>query len=151
MSSSTTFQQTLDSIKTSLPLQVQPYLTHTNLQSFLRIVVIIATYLLFRPHLESIFRKITGTPDKRQEEIKARLEFLQRQKEKSEAMAMFGGKIPVLNKEGKVLKLVTPEEAEMLKAQGAAVDGPSPRSTNSPGGAGAGAGKGKKGKSKKKA
>ncbi|KAL6251673.1 hypothetical protein RBB50_001883 [Rhinocladiella similis] len=149
--SSTTFQQTLDSITSSLPPQVQAYLTRANLQSILRIVVIIATYILFRPHLESLFRKITGTPDKRQEEIKARLEFLRQQKEKAEAPAMFSGKIPVLNKEGKILKLVTPEEAETLKKRGAAVDDPTSTSTSSPNGAGGG--KGKKGRTttKKKA
>ncbi|KIW12837.1 hypothetical protein PV08_08024 [Exophiala spinifera] len=150
----------VDSAASSLPPQAQAYLTRTNLQSFLRIVVIVATYLLFRPHLETLFRKITGTPDKRQEEIKARIEFLQQQQQQ-EAAAMFGGKIPVLNKEGKILKLVTPEEAETLKRQGAAVDGPTGStgtgtgtgtSANGPTSAGGNGGKPKKkAKTKKKA
>jgi hypothetical protein len=80
---------------------------------------------LFRPHLESLFRKITNTPDKRQEEIKARLEFLQQQKDGTTGNPnpnnlslgpnTFGGKIPLVNREGKIVKLLTPEEAEAMK------------------------------------
>jgi hypothetical protein len=117
----------LSSLHSSLPPLLQSYLTRPALQTLLRSIIILSTYLLFRPHLESLFRKITKTPDKRQEEIKARLEFLQQQKDGitgnpkpnpnnlSLGPNTFGGKIPLVNREGKIVKLLTPEEAEAMK------------------------------------
>jgi hypothetical protein len=67
-----------------LPASVQPYVTRDHVQTALRVVVIVATYLLFRPHLESLFRVMTGRKDPRQEEIQARLAFLNRQKQEFE-------------------------------------------------------------------
>ncbi len=113
----------LSDLHSSLPPALQAYFTRSNVQSLLRAIIILSTYLLFRPHLESLFRKITGTPDKRQEEIKARLEFLKQQKDGNPNPqpnldpAMFGGKIPLVNREGKIVKLLTPEEAEAMKKQ----------------------------------
>ncbi|KAK7905468.1 hypothetical protein LTR67_000190 [Exophiala xenobiotica] len=119
----------LSSLHSSLPPLLQSYLTRPALQTLLRSIIILSTYLLFRPHLESLFRKITKTPDKTQEEIKARLEFLQQQKDGitgnpkpnpnpnnlSLGPNTFGGKIPLVNREGKIVKLLTPEEAEAMK------------------------------------
>ncbi|KIV87201.1 hypothetical protein PV11_02763 [Exophiala sideris] len=108
-----------DTFQSHLPPQLQPYFTRSNLQTLLRIIVIISTFLLFQPQLDRLLRKIAGRPDPRQAEIDARLEFLKQQKEGGVIggmpMPSFGGKIPVVNKEGKVVKLISPEEAEALK------------------------------------
>ncbi|KIW63954.1 hypothetical protein PV04_08915 [Phialophora macrospora] len=71
----------LDSVHDALPPYLQAYFTRQNIQLLLRVVVIISTYTLFRPHLESLFRKATGTPDRREEEIKARMAALKQQRE----------------------------------------------------------------------
>ena len=65
----------------SLTVTLDPYMTRSNAQYMLRIVVIISTYLLFRPHLEALFRKASNTPDARQVELENRLQFLREVKE----------------------------------------------------------------------
>ena len=111
-----------DTFQSHLPPQLQPYFTRTNLQTILRVIVIISTFLLFQPQLDRLLRKVTGKPDPRQAEIDARLEFLKQQKEGGVLGGMpsasLGGKVPVVNKEGKIVKLITPEQAGALnKAQ----------------------------------
>ena len=106
----------LDAVRDSLPPQVQVYFTRQNLQLLLRVIIIIASYTLFRPYLESLFRKVTGTPDQREEEIKARMEFLKQQREG-------GGAVPprsvgVVGKDGKVYKVPKTKKAEEPVAQG---------------------------------
>jgi Protein trafficking PGA2 len=44
-----------------------------NLYNFLRLVMIVTTYLLFRPYLEQLFRKMSGAPNARQEQLRARV------------------------------------------------------------------------------
>ncbi|EXJ84687.1 hypothetical protein A1O3_05357 [Capronia epimyces CBS 606.96] len=107
-------------LHSQLPPHVQPYLTRENLQSFLRLVVLLATYLLFRPHLESLMRKISGKPDPRQAEIEARLAFLKKQREGTVATTVVmpgtqpgdGAKrnTQVVARDGKIVGLVKPEE-----------------------------------------
>lgn len=96
-------------IQSSLPPQLAPYFTRANLQSILRLVVIISTYILFRPHVDRLIRKAYGTPDPRQDEIDARVEFL---KQQQQGMTSVGGKVPIVNKDGKIVKLINPEEAK---------------------------------------
>lgn len=48
-------------------------ITRENLQDLLRLIMVIATYLLFRPYLEQIFRRISGTPDRQQSQLQARV------------------------------------------------------------------------------
>ncbi|KAL2444017.1 hypothetical protein ABEF95_014748 [Exophiala dermatitidis] len=71
-------------IQSTLPQELQPYFTRDNLQSFLRFIVIVLTYLLFRPHLETLIAKVSGRPDPRRAEVEARLEVLRKQKEQQE-------------------------------------------------------------------
>lgn len=98
----------------AIPPSVQPFVTRQNLQNILRIVVIIATYLLFRPHLETLFRKASGFPDPRQAEIQARLEALQTgekitpQTGRPKGVAGVG----MVGSGGRVVKLVIPEGEE---------------------------------------
>lgn len=54
-----------------------PYMTRDNLQFGMRIVVVLLTFLLFRPHLESLYRTLTNNPDPRTVELQNRLRFLQ--------------------------------------------------------------------------
>ncbi|EXJ94393.1 hypothetical protein A1O1_02787 [Capronia coronata CBS 617.96] len=127
-------------IKSHLPPQFQPYLTHDNLQSFLRFIIVIAAYLLFRPHLESLFRKISGRKDPRQAEIEARIEFLKKQREGTAVTSMVmpgaqaGGaaqrNVKVVTRNGKIVGMVNEDDGKGGKK----------------GGKGAGKGKGKKGK-----
>ncbi|KAK5059847.1 hypothetical protein LTR84_009730 [Exophiala bonariae] len=60
-----------------LNVAASPHLSRTNLQYILRLIVIISTYILFRPHLEALLRKATGAPDPRATELENRLRFLQ--------------------------------------------------------------------------
>ena len=53
-----------------------------NLQNLLRLVMIIATYLLFRPYLSQFFRYISGAPDTKEEQMKARVAAMVEQQEK---------------------------------------------------------------------
>ncbi|OCT44670.1 hypothetical protein CLCR_06405 [Cladophialophora carrionii] len=78
----------LDSLHDALPPSLQAYFTRQNIQLLLRVVVIISTYTLFRPHLESLFRRATGTPDQREEEIKARVELARQQRERERRSAV---------------------------------------------------------------
>ncbi|KAI1624435.1 hypothetical protein EDD37DRAFT_411456 [Exophiala viscosa] len=108
-----------DTFQSHLPPQLQPYFTRSNLQTILRVIVILSTFLLFQPQLDRLLRKLAGKPDPRQAEIDARLEFLKQQKEGGVLGGMpsasLGGRIPVVNREGKIVKLISPEEAEALK------------------------------------
>ena len=54
-----------------------------TLHNLLRLVMIIATYLLFRPYLSQFFRHISGAPDTRDEQIKARLAAMVEKQEKA--------------------------------------------------------------------
>jgi Protein trafficking PGA2 len=54
-----------------------------TLRSLLRLVLIIGTYLLFRPYVDQIFRRISGAPDTRQEQLKARLAAMHEEQEKA--------------------------------------------------------------------
>lgn len=109
-------------IQSQLPPTLQPYATRDNLQSFLRFVVLIATYILFRPHLESLLRKISGKPDPRQAEIEARIEFLKKQQEGTVATTMVmpgsqaGGaarrNVKVVTRDGKIVGMVKEEDED---------------------------------------
>ncbi|KEF54026.1 uncharacterized protein A1O9_09821 [Exophiala aquamarina CBS 119918] len=98
-----------------LAISSSPYLTRTNLQYSLRLIVIISTYLLFRPHLEALFRRATGTPDARREELQNRLKFLQDLKE---GKVKPQGGVEVVD--GKVVLRPNPvkRDAEGAKAKG---------------------------------
>ncbi|RVX67605.1 hypothetical protein B0A52_08134 [Exophiala mesophila] len=72
-------QETLDRIQTQV--SESPYMTRSNLQFGMRIVVVLLTFLLFRPHLETLYRKLTNNPDPRTVELQNRLRFLQDLKE----------------------------------------------------------------------
>lgn len=72
------FQSLPESLqKNLLTIAASPHLSRTNLQYILRLIVIISTYILFRPHLEALLRKATGAPDPRATELENRLRFLQ--------------------------------------------------------------------------
>ena len=101
-------ESNINTLRESLPPPLQAYFTRTNIQLLLRVIVIISTYILFRPHLESLFRKVTGTPDRKQEEIKARLEFLKQQQDGGSGMPKNVG---MLGKDGKVNR-VTPQQGQ---------------------------------------
>lgn len=68
-------QEQLDRVYTQA--SESPYMTRDNLQFGMRIVVILLTFLLFRPHLESLYRTLTNNPDPRTVELQNRLRFLQ--------------------------------------------------------------------------
>lgn len=73
-----TFHTLPESVQTQLvTVASSPHLSRTNLLYILRLVVIIATYILFRPHLEALLRRATGAPDPRKTELENRLRFLQ--------------------------------------------------------------------------
>ena len=44
-----------------------------TLHNLLRLVIIIATYLLFRPYLSHFFQYVSGVSDVREEQVKARV------------------------------------------------------------------------------
>ena len=54
-----------------------------TLHNLLRLVMIIATYLLFRPYLSQFFRHISGAPDTREEQMKARVAAMIEEQEKA--------------------------------------------------------------------
>jgi hypothetical protein len=126
MSALLTYLDSLSStIQSTIPPSLHPYLTRENLQSFLRIIVLLGTYLLFRPHLESLLRKISGKPDPRQAEIEARLEFLKKQQEGTVATTMVlpgeGGErreVKVLARGGKIVGFVNEDEEGGEKGKG---------------------------------
>ncbi|OQU99011.1 hypothetical protein CLAIMM_04716 [Cladophialophora immunda] len=97
-----------------LPPALQAYFTRQNLQALLRVVVAISTYVLFRPHLEGLFRKITGTPDRREEEARARLEFLRQQQQQQGAGGAAvgsggqGKSVGIVGEDGRVYQVVPP-------------------------------------------
>ncbi|EXJ75227.1 uncharacterized protein A1O5_01923 [Cladophialophora psammophila CBS 110553] len=107
----------------NLPPAVQAYLTRTNLQTLLRVIVAISTYALFRPHLESLFRKMTGTPDRREEEARARLEFLRRQQQEGSGVAAGAGagrtnkSVGIVGKDGKIYQVVPPQGGQQQQQQ----------------------------------
>jgi len=130
-----------------LSIQSSPYLTRSNLQYALRLIVIISTYLLFRPHLEALFRRATGTPDARREELQNRLKFLQDLKEgkikPQGGVEVVDGKVvlrpnPVRKDakgtgKGKVVKLVVPgddAEGDDGKGGGAGAQSPTKKKKN---------------------
>jgi len=105
----------LSIIHESLPPQLQLYFTRTNIQQILRVIVIISTYIMFKPHLESLYRTMTGKPDSRQEEIQARLEFLRKQKEGGGA----GGgpkNVGIVGNDGQVHRVVGQKQNVKAKA-----------------------------------
>ncbi|EHY59285.1 hypothetical protein ABEF95_014532 [Exophiala dermatitidis] len=114
--------------QSSLPENLQPYFTRANLQSFLRFIVIVLTYLLFRPHLESLIAKVSGRPDPKRAEVEARLEFLKQQKEgqseltKSEIMMPQADgtmkKVGVVARNGKIVGLVQDENDKGTNGEG---------------------------------
>lgn len=72
-----TFHTLPESLQTQLvTIASSPHLSRTNLLYVLRLIVIIATYILFRPHLEALLRRATGAPDPRKTELENRLRFL---------------------------------------------------------------------------
>ncbi|KIX00017.1 uncharacterized protein Z518_10944 [Rhinocladiella mackenziei CBS 650.93] len=118
-------QSQFTQIYASLPEPLQLYFTRQNLQILLRVIIIISSYILFRPHLESLFRKVTGTPDPRQAEIEARLQLLRQQREDA-TNASIGTNtgtsakprtMEVVGKAGRVVKLVVPGEKEEQENQ----------------------------------
>ena len=54
-----------------------------TLHNLLRLVMIIATYLLFRPYLSQFIRHISGAPDTREEQMKARVASMVEEQEKA--------------------------------------------------------------------
>jgi hypothetical protein len=99
----------LDSVHDSLPPSLQPYFTRQHIQLVIRGIVILSTFLLFQPRLAAIFRKATGMPDEREEELKARLDFLQQQREG-------GGGVPpknfgIVGKDGSVRRVAPVKQA----------------------------------------
>lgn len=44
------------------------------LRNVLRVVVVVVAYLLMRPHLDRLVRRLSGAPERREEVLKARLE-----------------------------------------------------------------------------
>lgn len=103
-------------LRSHLPPSTQPYLTRDNVQGLLRVIVIAATYILFRPHLEGLMRKMSGTPDPRRAEIEARMEVLrqhqqnpeeQQQQQQRQVEVNVGGKkrIAVVGSDGKITGL----------------------------------------------
>lgn len=142
--SSTQIETLLTRIYTSLPPAIQqtltttqarihesPYLTRTNIQFSLRIVVVIMTLLLFRPHLETLYRNLTNTPDPRKVELENRLRFLQDLKDgkvkPQGGVEIVDGKVVLkphpkptaqgkknakVGGKGKVVKLVVPGEGD---------------------------------------
>lgn len=104
-------------LRSHLPPAAQPYLTRDNVQGVLRVIVIAATYLLFRPHLEGLMRKMSGTPDPRRAEIEARREVLrqyqqdpeehQRRQQQRQVEVDVGGKkrMAVVGPDGKIIGL----------------------------------------------
>lgn len=62
----------------SLPDLTEPGTLH----NLLRVVIIIAAYLLLRPHLDRLFRHISGAPDTRTEQLKARLSVMHEEQER---------------------------------------------------------------------
>ncbi|EXJ55449.1 hypothetical protein A1O7_08376 [Cladophialophora yegresii CBS 114405] len=113
----------LDSLHDALPPSLQAYFTRQNIQLLLRVVVIISTYTLFRPHLESLFRKATGTPDQREEEIKARVEAARQQRVPQGAVpprgvGVVGGHQGTVYKQGTVYRGVSPQGDGIAATQG---------------------------------
>jgi hypothetical protein len=109
----------LDSVHDALPPYLQAYFTRQNIQLLIRVVVIISTYTLFRPHLESLFRKATGAPDRREEEIKARMASLKQQREGGGAgssasprgaAAGAGVGVGMVGQQGTVYRVVSPTQ-----------------------------------------
>ncbi|KIW97953.1 uncharacterized protein Z519_01537 [Cladophialophora bantiana CBS 173.52] len=115
----------LEPYRENLPPAVQAYLTRTNLQALLRVIVAISTYALFRPHLESLFRKMTGTPVRREEEARARLEFLRRQQQEGSGVAAGAGggagkankSVGIVGKDGKIYQVVPPQVGQQQQQQ----------------------------------
>lgn len=54
-----------------------------SLHNLLRLVIIVATYLLFRPYLSQFFRYVSGAPDTREEQVKARVAGMVEEQEKT--------------------------------------------------------------------
>ncbi|OAP64785.1 hypothetical protein AYL99_00757 [Fonsecaea erecta] len=101
-----------------LPPALQVYLTRQNLQTLLRVIVAISTYILFRPQLESLFRKMTGTPDRREEEARARMEYIRLQQERQQAAAGLGKSVGIIGKDGKIYQVVPPPQSRQQQQQG---------------------------------
>ncbi|KIW82053.1 hypothetical protein Z517_05080 [Fonsecaea pedrosoi CBS 271.37] len=96
-----------------IPPALQAYFTRQNLQAVVRVIVGISTYILFRPHLESLFRKVTGTPDRREEEARVRVEYLRQQQEAVAAVAGGQGKsVGIVGKDGKIYQVVPPQRGQ---------------------------------------
>ena len=56
------------------PRNIRPYLHDPEgLRNVLRVVVVATVYLLFRPHLDRLIRKMSGAPDSRAEALKVRV------------------------------------------------------------------------------
>ena len=55
-----------------------------TLHSLLRVVIIIAGYLLFRPYLDQIMRWMSGAPDTRQEQFIATVQAQAEQQQKQD-------------------------------------------------------------------
>ena len=53
------------------------------LHDLLRLVIIVATYLLFRPYLSQLFGYISGAPGTRDDQVKARVTAMLEEQEKS--------------------------------------------------------------------
>ncbi|ETN41642.1 uncharacterized protein HMPREF1541_03578 [Cyphellophora europaea CBS 101466] len=56
------------------PRTIRAYLSDPKaFRNALRLIVIVAAYLLMRPHLETLLRKVSGAPERREEALKARV------------------------------------------------------------------------------
>jgi hypothetical protein len=124
----------LDSVHDALPPYLQAYFTRQNIQLLIRVVVIISTYTLFRPHLESLFRKATGAPDRREEEIKARMASLKQQREGGGAGSSAsprgaaagtgaGAGVGMVGQQGTVYRVVSPTQGAAGTTKGKAKGG----------------------------
>ena len=43
------------------------------LRNVLRVVVVVVAYLLMRPHLDTLFRRLSGAPERREDALKVRV------------------------------------------------------------------------------
>jgi hypothetical protein len=81
-----------DQIKSTIPLEYQPYLpSSSTVQITLRCVVAILTLILFTPHLRTMYYTMTGQPNPRLERLRNRVEYLNGLHDLQE------GKVPAAN------------------------------------------------------
>ena len=73
---------TMAYLSSSLP-SIADITDPVSLHNLLRLVIVVATYLLFRPYLSQFLRYISGAPDTREEQVKARVAAMVEEQEKT--------------------------------------------------------------------